>query len=1167
MLRFPLLAPSARSWPRGVAALLGLAGALLVSSCLTPSIDFGEDPANRTGGTTGDGGSPGPGTGGAPGSGGMNIAGNGGDVPVLPDHCTNGVKDEDETDRNCGGDDCDPCAKGKSCDVDSDCVNDSCVMDRCQDPSCTDKVKNGEETDTDCGGGTPTTGCGPCDAGDSCAKPSDCDSGVCKSGTCRAPSCNDKVKNGTESDIDCGGTGDCLRCDSGEACTNDDDCEQPPTSPTDFATCDEDDDVCVITCGNPLFGDCNTQASDACETNLTTAIAHCGGCGDTCAPDNAVGLCTAGNCLIDTAAVGTNEGCLGNYANCNGETLDGCEADLDNDPETCSSCDTACSEANGTADCDNGVCLIDCDAGFDDCNTDVSDGCEADLTVSTLHCAQCNNACTAVPPEVPVCDGTQCLGITCNLPSDCGGVQPCGACDQDSPAPLCNDVLTTTTHCGGCGIDCTAANATTACEDNGGYSCSIAGCTGSYADCDEQYLNGCEIETDTARNRCGGCLASDPAGGSGVDCDATKGPQVAQTSCGGGSCKVLSCNSGYADCNGTWSDGCEVNLNSTDVHCGGCTSGPTTTWDGGANCDTLYPNANGVCTGGVCGFSSCTGNYENCDGGIVNGCETLAQGDPNNCGGCGNLSAQYKCVTNSNTTINSCSGSATTCSPTCFNNSGTTGLDYGDCDGEPWDGCETGLQSSVANCGACGNNCTNTMHTSGASAACSSAACAIATCDPGLADCNGTWSDGCELSFTANNTSCGGCTSGPTTAWDTGVNCSSSVGTNSIASTQCATSACSVLTCSGTRADCNGTFSDGCEIDRATSTTNCGGCQSGPTTAWDGGVNCSTTMHTSGNTALCTASTCSIDTCDPGLADCNGTWSDGCEVNIQTDPNNCGGCQSGPTTAWDGGVTCTSKQNATVSGCSTGACTYSCTSGWFNTNGDWSDGCESRTLVRVGNSGIISGDIASTGASGTYSVITAAGNYRLLLVGVICKANGSTDCTMTTKTYGGQALTQLGTTTGATDSWASMYYLLESGIAAATNTTLALDSAAGWGALSAQVVEYSGAEQTAPIAIFGGAHNANDCTNTNPDAMVTLSGVLSGSEVFAVSGGHSSAGNATAVSPLTLLGNNFNDPLDVMFGSGVATNQSGTLTNLTIALTGCFKSSIFAAAVKREVAP
>src|SRR5262249_22946629 len=56
--------------------------------------------------------------------------------------------------------------------------------------------------DVDCGGAT----CGVCAPGKKCNAATDCDSAVCTGGTCQAPSGTDGVKNGDESDIDCGGT-------------------------------------------------------------------------------------------------------------------------------------------------------------------------------------------------------------------------------------------------------------------------------------------------------------------------------------------------------------------------------------------------------------------------------------------------------------------------------------------------------------------------------------------------------------------------------------------------------------------------------------------------------------------------------------------------------------------------------------------------------------------------------------------------------------------------------------------------------------------------------------------------------------------------------------------------------------------------------------------------
>src|SRR6185503_13557717 len=50
-----------------------------------------------------------------------------------------------------------------------------------------DGVKNGTETDVDCGGG----GCPACDPGKTCSMGTDCTSQICQAGTCTAPVCDD----------------------------------------------------------------------------------------------------------------------------------------------------------------------------------------------------------------------------------------------------------------------------------------------------------------------------------------------------------------------------------------------------------------------------------------------------------------------------------------------------------------------------------------------------------------------------------------------------------------------------------------------------------------------------------------------------------------------------------------------------------------------------------------------------------------------------------------------------------------------------------------------------------------------------------------------------------------------------------------------------------------
>ena len=84
-------------------------------------------------------------------------------------------------------------------------------------PLCTDEIRNGEETDIDCGGS-----CGRCEVDASCKVNADCEDSDCKGGVCTAFACFNNVRDGNETDIDCGG--DCRTCAGGRECTADTDC-------------------------------------------------------------------------------------------------------------------------------------------------------------------------------------------------------------------------------------------------------------------------------------------------------------------------------------------------------------------------------------------------------------------------------------------------------------------------------------------------------------------------------------------------------------------------------------------------------------------------------------------------------------------------------------------------------------------------------------------------------------------------------------------------------------------------------------------------------------------------------------------------------------------------------------------------------------------------------
>ncbi len=96
------------------------------------------------------------------------------------------------------------------------CAEGRCSTAAAMNP-CRDRVRDGDESDVDCGGS-----CQPCWSGKQCTRAEDCQSRACDGGSCAAASCTDGVRDGYESDTDCGGP--CPACAAGLTCANDTDC-------------------------------------------------------------------------------------------------------------------------------------------------------------------------------------------------------------------------------------------------------------------------------------------------------------------------------------------------------------------------------------------------------------------------------------------------------------------------------------------------------------------------------------------------------------------------------------------------------------------------------------------------------------------------------------------------------------------------------------------------------------------------------------------------------------------------------------------------------------------------------------------------------------------------------------------------------------------------------
>ena len=119
-----------------------------------------------------------------------------------------------------------PCPDGRRCRENGDCMSRHCDPGtRTCTSRCDDKVQNGQETDVDCGGGT----CGVCGKGEKCQEDDDCfpdficDPNPMLRRCVDRPTCVDKQQNGTETDVDCGGD-ECPKCGQRQRCRQWSDC-------------------------------------------------------------------------------------------------------------------------------------------------------------------------------------------------------------------------------------------------------------------------------------------------------------------------------------------------------------------------------------------------------------------------------------------------------------------------------------------------------------------------------------------------------------------------------------------------------------------------------------------------------------------------------------------------------------------------------------------------------------------------------------------------------------------------------------------------------------------------------------------------------------------------------------------------------------------------------
>ncbi len=130
--------------------------------------------------------------------------------------------------------------------------------------------------------------------------------------------------------------------------------------------------ICDYNVCDSGWSDCDNMRGNGCE---------CGGF------TNAVGSCQA----TTRACVPV---CNNGFGNCDNNNVNGCETTLDT-VENCGACGNRCVAGPNQVlmGCSAGQCVFGCTAGFYNCDRNVTNGCETNVTNDGMNCGTCGGLC------------------------------------------------------------------------------------------------------------------------------------------------------------------------------------------------------------------------------------------------------------------------------------------------------------------------------------------------------------------------------------------------------------------------------------------------------------------------------------------------------------------------------------------------------------------------------------------------------------------------------------------------------------------------------------------------------------------------------------------------------------------------------------------------------
>ena len=346
-------------------------------------------------------------------------------------------------------------------------------------------------------------------------------------------------------------------------------CERKPAAPSlleEGESCDNDDRCVTGLCDGPNGENpvCVRRCSDVCNSNevcvqLTPNRFAC-------QPDKRK-LCTP--CETDSQCPYPSDKCV----NVNNENVCGRDCAFD---QTCPS-GYRCINPRGV---DGTTKVQQCVPIVASCaclaRGDFMQQCEVSNTLGTCFGVK---ECDLMLNQV-VCSATEPVAETCNgLDDDCDGQTDEGQMNET------------------CGVgEC--VRSVSSCVDGGTAMCTPGDpvaelCNGKDDDCDGTNDNGFDLMGDSMN--CGAC---------GNVCNLPH----ASSNCASGSCRVVTCDTGWSNCNNMDPDGCESDVTMDPSNCGAC------------NATCTRPNSTATCVNSTCQFA-CAAGYIDLNNDPADGCE------------------------------------------------------------------------------------------------------------------------------------------------------------------------------------------------------------------------------------------------------------------------------------------------------------------------------------------------------------------------------------------------------------------------------------------------------------------------------------------------------------------------------------------------------------------